>query len=332
MPSQPPPPQVEPLSTVVKERLMSEVDSGTRFAHIHLVAYLKSCDRVIHRGGMGLGLPDWTVVLREADATPAFLHHFALVVKRCDRIYKSKHLGIKKQLHFWLIPSPAKRMWPAAGDPVEPENINGGFTYISLGEGGSADIYLIRREEWPKVAIHEMLHHSKLNIPDSEWTPYIADWYKTFNISMKGCGVGLGVGCQTDIRPNEAIIETWASILHCQALSKELGISLVKLLEAEVSHAVEQATRLVAHQRSLPNGQWSEGTHAWSYLVLRAALMWDIEGFMRITQGGKGKWKYGAKQMAKWSTEALENPGFKAAISNLAKARGSMCMTLLGGF
>lgn len=332
---------MEPLNNALKDRLLRELGHGNRFAHTQLPTYLKSCDRVIHRPGLASGLPDWTVVLREADATPAFLHHFALVVKRCDRIYKSNRLGIKKRLHFWLIPSPEEREWPAAGEPVEPENINGGFTYIYPGEEGVADMYLIRREEWPKVAIHEMLHHSRLNIPDSEWTPYVADWYKMFNISMKGCGVGLGLGhmdgCKTDIRPNEAIIETWASILQCKELSKELGVPLENLLEAEARHAVEQAARLLAHQKTLPNGQWSEGTHAWSYLVLRAALMLDLKGFMRITKGGKAPAKYGAKQMAKWSTSALENPRFKEAISGLAGVAascgaGSMCMTVFGGF
>jgi hypothetical protein len=78
------------------------------------------------------------------------------VMKRCVFLLK------KKEMTIHLIPSPAKKILKD-DEIMTSENINSGFTYVNRN-----DIYIFRKEEFPKVVLHELIHHD-LNIHRDEF-------------------------------------------------------------------------------------------------------------------------------------------------------------------
>jgi hypothetical protein len=220
-----------------------------------------------------------------------------------------------------VVPSPAKRSFPPPGVPIGPENINGGFTYVHTGRGAAspaaaAEIYVLRREEFPKVVLHEILHHSRVHSDDAAWAPYRHALYAHFGVSERGCAAagapgapgapegGGAPGCATDIRPNEAIVETWATVQHCSALSRELGTPLAALLAAERDHALAVAARAERHRLTLPGGEWQERTHTFSYIQLRAMILRDLPGFLKATSSSAGSPAYDPAKAAQWLLSA----------------------------
>ena len=144
-------------------------------------------------------------------------------------------LHIKKPLTFWVIPAKVPRLFPAPGEPLSEKHLNGGYTYLN-----NNNIYIYRYEDFPKVMLHEVIHHSYLNTH----TPY-----------------------------NEAIVEFWAVLFHLFFISTpatfesyfqdELNWNLFlckKLLQhnADISHAdsyIFAKTALLFHRDNYLNGQ-----------------------------------------------------------------------------
>lgn len=111
-------------------------------------------------------------------------------------------LDIKKPLVFWIIPTSVPRLFPGPGEAVSEKHINGGYTYLS-----GNNIYIYRYEDLPKVMLHEVIHHSKLN---------------------------------TNTAYNEAIVEFWTVIFHLLAVNKEL-------FEEELQWSLYLCKRLETH-------------------------------------------------------------------------------------
>ncbi len=69
--------------------------------------------------------------------------------------------GIQGQRIF-LYTSPVKRVFPAVGEAVGPEHVNGGYTYRCTTEG----IIIYREEECTRVLVHELLHAACTDNPN----------------------------------------------------------------------------------------------------------------------------------------------------------------------
>jgi len=170
--------------------------------------------------------------------------------------------------HFVLVPVDQPREFPRSGQLIQPVHINGGFTYLHGNR-----VFVVRKEELPKVCLHEWLHHMQ---GDVSWEKEeLSRIYNLMSIDTAGCSNNM-VACVTDIRPNEAVVEAWACMLHAMFVSLENKMDNLweSMLFQELSFARYQSHKLLKYQRK-HYPRWIEGTHAFSYIILKCFILWD---------------------------------------------------------
>lgn len=232
-------------------------------------------------------------------------------VARLQRIFPTD----PKDLTVWLFLTDAKRVLPESGH-VHPRHINGGYTYLKGNE-----IFVLRREEFPKVVLHEVLHHTKVHI--SEWDPTaLQKLYDTFNISADKCSSRMDT-CSTRLEPNEAVVETWAEIMHLKFITEEYGVPFDSLYQRELEHAFQQSKKLLKHQeRESPD--WKEGTHSYSYIVLRTLLL--------LTFFEWSKRSYSTEALSDHLIRTFNTARVQQLIAKAKIKDNSLRMTLFGDF
>ena len=172
----------------------------------------------------------------------------------------------KTHLTLWLIPCMILKTFPKNyRDIVSTVHVNSAYTYATGNE-----IFIYRKEEFPKVALHETIHHVCSIDTHGAWSQdVLLKLFKGFKISPK-----------TKLRPNEAVVETWAELFHMMFVSVQYNIPFKVLYAAETQWAVTQTKRILQKQHRMKTS-WKEETHAFSYYVIRAMFMLDITNFMR---------------------------------------------------
>jgi hypothetical protein len=185
--------------------------------------------------------------------------------------------NMNRHFTFWLLPTRQLRKFPRRADvDIAPEHINGGFTYA---QPNAHTIFVFRKEEFPKVFLHETLHHAPLD-KHANWSKEnLQRIYAYFRVDTSGCNQAMQCH-RTDLRPNEAWVEAWAEIYHMLFLQYEYHLPWSFLWNAEREWACVQAKRILMHQKAQRDGRWREKTHAFSYMVLRAALLWNAPRMM----------------------------------------------------
>jgi hypothetical protein len=248
------------------------------------------------------------------------------VLKRLEtlcRYYKHDLQGDK--IKFTCVPLDAKRELPVSSKMcVKSQHINGGFTFIGLKE-----VYIFRKEECPKVMLHEYIHQIQGN-QDRQWNgTLLKALYEKWNISTEGCMDIDMLTCNTSIRPNEAIVEFWAWIHQIQFISLEYDIPWVVLWNAEYNFVMGQILKLIRHQKECHPTAWLEETHAFSYHVLKGFFAWCLyteQQFpVRIT--------YNAQEVFEKINQQWSNYWSVLQSNTYAISKGpSLRMTLLGDF
>jgi hypothetical protein len=141
--------------------------------------------------------------------------HFFKVTKKEMRPYLHRahllhtYLQIKKPLTFWIIPTSSPRLFPTPNQPVTQENINGGYTYIN-----GNTIYIYRHEDYPKVMLHEIIHHSAIH---------------------------------SNSIYNEAIVEFWALLFHLLFISTPTPATFDTLYQKELQWSLSLCKKLSQH-------------------------------------------------------------------------------------
>lgn len=176
--------------------------------------------------------------------------------------------SLDKPLTVVLVPVPRPRMKPEG--IVEPKHVNGGYTYVNKNT-----IYIYRLEEWPKVMLHEVLHHVPA-LQNTRWTTVqLQKLYDAFQIDTWGCPGN----CRTVLEPTEAIIEAWAIFLHTVFMSIETGKDIQPLLQDETQWCDHQIRWILKKKGAM---EWRETTHLFSYIVLRGILLHHLERFLAM--------------------------------------------------
>lgn len=225
-------------------------------------------------------------------------------------------------LTFWIIPTHARRKFPCEKEVICPKHINGGFTYPARRE-----IYIFRLEEFPKVVLHETIHNLPLDSYGIWTNEALQNLYELFDIDATGCPYA----CHTSLNPNEAIVETWANIFQILFIALEYNIDQNKLLKMEQEWALRQACKLLAKQRKMGN-KWKEETHSYSYIVIKAIMLWNIEKFIKLYPYDRTLF---ANNIYNIIYNTLQSPQFQNEIATIYKSKGllkdkSLRMTLLG--
>lgn len=224
--------------------------------------YLQKCNECYHITYKELNM----YVILETKITPKIAKK---LFKNLYRVYLiSKIYNISKWgnyiFNYYIIMNPLKRCMPSKKEEViDAVNINGGYTYINKN-----NIYIIRKEDYEKVIIHELLHHNTL-IHNQDWEAQ----------NIKRLKEHFKIDKNMLLIPNEAIIETFACILNTVYHSIETGTSFNENLKRDQEHSVILAKKILDKQ----NGElWNEKTHSYCYIVFKTILYVYFNDFLKI--------------------------------------------------
>lgn len=230
------------------------------------------------------------IIINILARTPADIPPELLLHRVALRMFVLKeYLNISRDtLVYWLIPCTVARTYPEGSHHVLPKHINGGYTYLThpcsvtgvCPHTPRSDIYVYRYQEFPKVMLHETLHQSRLDTSAySYWTQEVVNTLK------KLCNISL----DTTLLPNEAIVETWATLFQIVFLSNPhssgIHFPLKTALRLEQDWGNKQAQRIIESTKKKP---WTEESNAYCYVVIKSALLSNPDGFIRAANVGSG--------------------------------------------
>lgn len=185
--------------------------------------------------------------------------HDRLIISNLIESYKTSIIindifKINKNFEIYILLSDNKRFLPHQHNEfIEAENINGGFTSKS-----SENIFITREEEFSKVIMHEILHHSYID--NDNWkTSDIDRLKKHFKIAHKNV-----------IYPNEAVIELYATILKLYFISLRYGIPFQLLYENELNYTTMLYLKIMKKQEYM--NEWYEYTNSYCYIIFKTIL------------------------------------------------------------
>ena len=168
----------------------------------------------------------------------------------------------KKQMTIHLIPSLAKKILKDDGI-MTSENINSGFTYVNRN-----DIYIFRKEEFPKVVLHELIHHD-LNIHRDEFNEKNKKLLQEhFNI----CD-------ETTLILNECIIELWATIFQLAFVSIDYNLEFRKIFNIEVMYSLYKCHQILKIQKG---DKWKDRCNIFSYIIFKTILLVNLNEYINI--------------------------------------------------
>jgi hypothetical protein len=258
----------------LQPRLLDYVFSNmnsTRFTLKESLIFLKECQTSNRATHVVVRSADGKVVINVFGRRPSDIPPVLLLQRVVRRIYVAMNvLDIDKhKMVYWLVPCKDARWFPKRG-MVLPKHINGGYTTVSRGQNTDAvsvsEIFVYRYQEFPKVMLHEMLHHSRV------------DNHNMSNIDVMRLKNLCKIDPSTIFLPNEAIVETWAIIMHTLFVAIELGVPLNILLDKEKEWSDKQSQRIISFIS--PDRPWKEKSNAYCYVVLKAALLYDANAFI----------------------------------------------------
>lgn len=232
--------------------------------------------------------------------------HIKKVMKRGAFLLKNKKMIIH------LIPSPAKKILKE-NEIMTGANINSGFTYINRN-----DIYIFRKEEFPKVILHELIHHD-LNIHQDRFNEKNKRLLKEhFNI----CD-------ETTLILNEAVIELWATIFQLAFVSIDYHLEFRKLFKMEVIYSLYKCHQILKIQK---DDKWKDRCNIYSYIIFKTILLVNLNEYIKI-------YMYPNKYDDTSLTEFLikhsklpkiqKNPEFS---NKIKRADNSLCFMLFSDF
>lgn len=232
------------------------------------------------------------------------LYHLIKIIKRCYCIIKIYKLSKKINIH--ILMSPIKRYFPK-NMTVDCNNINGGFTNIN-----SNNIYILRKEEYGKVILHELIHHvDKLN--NYSWDIKNLNKLKDkFNISK-----------DTILAPNEALTELWAISFQLLFINYEYKIPFDLLLEIEIDRSLYLSYKLKKIQS---NNYWKEKTNSFCYIIFKTILLYNFKKLLFDY-----KFPYNIDMITNFLIDNYTFPIIKKN-NNKFISNNSMRMTVFGDF
>jgi hypothetical protein len=175
----------------------------------------------------------------------------------------SQIFNMHEPYNFFIIMNPLKRTIPVNGYKMNTQNINGGFTYTH-----KHDIFIIRKEDYKKVIMHELLHHNKI---------LHNDLWKYENIIKLKHHFHIHPLC--NLIPNEAVIETFACILHVCFTAIEKNKSFAEVYYDEKTYSTNISKKILTLQN---NQLWYETTNAYCYTVIKNILFCNFNKLLRM--------------------------------------------------
>jgi hypothetical protein len=190
------------------------------------------------------------------------INHIKRVIKRVFVISQF----IPYDLNIYLLLSPFKKTFNLEDyrKPLKTINCNSAFTYLN-----KPIIYILRFEEYPKVLMHELIHH--ITQIHSNFSSYNENRLKThFKIN------------NPSLDPNEAIVEFWATIMHLYQISIEYNLDFYKLFLKELQYSLYKSSQILTIQKESPNGIYTDETNTYAYIIFKTIFMYNLLEFQKI--------------------------------------------------
>ena len=194
-----------------------------------------------------------------------------------------------KDLSVYILATDAEKVLPP--NPLEPIDQIHANTAFTTSCSAKNEIFIFRREEWFKVLIHETFHCLGLD--------FSSDFKATDYSNQYILSIFPALDLKTDVRLYETFCETWAELVHLafrlftkgtvkgnaiafstkqyrEALSKEQVFSIVqsnKLLR-------RAGFKLETMFEPPLEATYKENTQAFSYYVLKSALLYNVNEFL----------------------------------------------------
>jgi len=301
------------------DNLRSELDDG-KFTLKEAVDYVSKCKYHTTVSNVQQTVTINVFTEKVADLPPILL--LKRVFKRITATISILNITQKKHFVFWLVPCDKNRWFPKRGI-VTPRHINGGFTYITGDQDDTVNIFIYRLEEFPKVMLHETIHHSSRDMHGLIHPNDVNRLKVLCNIHK-----------DTQFLPNEAIVEAWAIIMHTAFLSVEYNIPYSKLLDIEKVWCEKQAERLLQYQyqNAHPHNMWKEETNSYSYIVLKSYILQKHDEFLSLSHDSKSIVNFitkVAEDISKSTTKVSESKNNKHP-SKLRDETNSFRMSVFG--
>jgi hypothetical protein len=151
---------------------------------------------------------------------------------------------------------------------ITPHHVNSGVT---IRKNDVTCLAVVRKEEWQKVLLHEMLHYCVADLfeYDRRYDKNIASLFGTRFIFLDH---------RDTLRLQEAYVETVATLLY----AKKAGLKMRRVGVA----ACRNVAKLLYHYgfedaETAGRVEWRESTHVFSYYVVKACLVMNMRQFMR---------------------------------------------------
>lgn len=244
--------------------------------------------------------------------------------KILERAYRITDNCKNKLFIIHLIFSPAKKEFDY-NQMITTRNVNSGFTYTKGNE-----IFIFRREEYPKVIIHELLHHQKM-IDQSQFSSIddTNELMKHFNINKNAILI-----------LNETIIELWALIMHLSFISNEYKLDINKLFEIETKYSIYKSYQILKLQETYKNQQWCDKCNIYAYIIFKMIIMTKIKDFFKIYSFPYNQTKIKdfiikhSNQLFDLKKKKIEpdNPEFIIRNQKIQRPIDSLCFMLLSDF
>lgn len=258
------------LTSSMRNTMYDELSSSKYADRQILQQYIEAVEYISHYVTPHFQINIWISNDQKGTVWDAVMNR---VCKRLETLY-TYFQSSKAILFYDCIPVDITKHIPEDKQKcISTENINGGYTYLNGNR-----VVLFRKEELPKVMLHEYLHQVQGNA-DIRWSnDQLRDLYHLWDISFDGCSDTSMYKCSTDLRINEAFVELWALCFQVLFVAIDSGIDLQKIYDEEYAFSCCQARKVYEHQRMCsPDKRWVEDTHSFSYHLVKTFLLWLVK-------------------------------------------------------
>ena len=276
------------LDIATKNHLLQEFEK-TSFIHKDLDKLLKS--------PFYYSLTHDNLLIRFIPVSKFKLKDATKLMKRL--VFVAKKMSIEHPIHMWILPCKSKRYFPKCDEMFDTKHINGGYTYYTR---ENHDTYIYRLEDLQKVAIHELLHNSKLDKTHTDATELL----EPFKISPHS---------PYPLLVNEASIEAWAMFYHLKCLAYEKDTEFKDLFKKELEFSLAMSHKLQEYHKGL----WEEKTNTYAYIRLKTCIMFYWDKFVK------------SDNLVKFLKEHNTCPQFIKAINKTEVPKGNSCKITLYG-
>lgn len=192
----------------------------------------------------------------------------SILIKRA--IILSNFLNITKEFIVVYLDTNYKKQLPTPSEIINKENVNSGY---------STNYYTVvyRREEAPKVLLHELLHQFEV---DCGYTcakqTHSLKYYKNKHT-------------KNDILYNEALVESIATILNCMMTSIESNNNYIQCINTETQFITKQVKQIMNHLNITSiHDRITTKASIFEYYILKAAILHNLTDFINfLTQNNQ---------------------------------------------